>query len=242
MTVETPRRSSAQQILAIIPARGGSKGIPRKNLKSLAGKPLIAHAIAAALQAKLVDRVVVSTDDDEIAAVSVEYGAEVVRRPDAISGDSAGSELALIHVLDHLRQKENYKPWLIVFVQCTSPLTLPEDIDAVIQGLEAKNADSALSVTDFHYFLWGKDKSGNAVGINHDKQIRLLRQDRNDQYIETGAVYAMKAEQFLEKKHRFFGKTAMAIMPRARCLEIDEPIDLLIAETLLHASAQSDRE
>lgn len=233
MTDNTAKNFSEQQILAIIPARGGSKGIPRKNLKPLAGKPLIAHAIAAALQADLVNRVVVSTDDDEIAAVSVDYGAEVVRRPDAISGDSAGSELALIHALKHLRQKENYKPWLIVFIQCTSPLTRPEDIDAVIQVLKEENADSALSVTDFHYFLWETDKSGNAIGINHDKQVRLLRQDRNNQFLETGAVYVMKVETFLEKKHRFFGRTAMSIMPRARCFEIDEPIDLKIAEILL---------
>ena len=219
--------------VAIIPARGGSRGIPRKNVRILAGKPLIAHTIERALQARLVDRVLVSTDDDEIAAVSEQYGAEIIWRPTDISGDTASSELALLHAIDYLQETEGYRPALVVFLQCTSPLTLPEDIDGTVQSLVEENADSALAVTPFHFFLWRRDKSGDAVGINHDKQVRPLRQERKQQFLETGAVYVMRTQGFKRAKHRFFGKTAMYVMPPERCLEVDEPVDFRIAEALM---------
>jgi N-acylneuraminate cytidylyltransferase len=219
--------------LAIIPARGGSKGIPRKNVHPLAGKPLIAHTIEQARQACSVDRVVVSTDDTEIAAISEQYGAEVVWRPAEISGDNAASESALLHALEYLQQAESYEPELLVFLQCTSPLTLAEDIDAAVQTLVGEDADSALAVTPFHYFLWRRDENGDVVGVNHDKRVRPLRQGREPQFLETGAVYVMRTKGFREAKHRFFGKTAMYVMPPERCLELDEPVDFQIAEMLM---------
>ncbi len=221
------------QSLVIIPARGGSKGIPRKNLRLLADKPLVAHAIDAARKARSVHRIVVSTDDEEIAAVSLQYGAEVVRRPDEISGDTASSETALLHALESLRRTEGYEPERVVFLQCTSPLTLPEDIDGTVRAFQDEKADSALAVTPFHYFLWRLDDQGNAVGINHEKSLRLLRQKQAPQFLETGAVYVMNTKGFREAKHRFFGKTALYVMPPERCLEIDEDIDFRIAEVLL---------
>lgn len=220
-------------ICALIPARGGSKGIPRKNVRLLAGKPLVAHTIEAACRSRYVQRVVVSTDDPEIGVISQQHGAEVVWRPAEISSDTASSEAALLHALGHLCSTEGYEPDLVVFLQCTSPLTLPEDIDGTVQALLDENADSALAVTSFHYFLWRRDESGDAVGINHDKRVRLLRQQREPQYRETGAVYVMRTRGFLQAKHRFFGKTAMYVMPPERCLEIDDPVDFQIAEVLL---------
>jgi len=220
-------------VLAIIPARGGSKGIPRKNLQLLAGKPLIAHSIEPAQQAQSVNRVVVSTDDPEIAAVSKQYGAEVIQRPAEISGDAASSESALLHALEYLQRTEEYEPDLLVFLQCTSPLTLPEDIDGTVHALLDENADSALAVTPFYYFLWRRDENGDAVGINHNKRIRPLRQQREPQFLETGAVYVMRTQGFKAARHRFFGKTAMYVMPPERCLEIDDPVDLRIAEVLM---------
>src|SRR5262249_45872769 len=121
--------SKAMNVLAIIPARGGSKGIPRKNLIPLAGKTLVAYSIEAARQAKGIHRVVVSTEDPEIAAVARGYGAEVVERPTQISGDKASSESVLLHIVEHLQRTESYTPDLIVFLQCTSPLTQADDID-----------------------------------------------------------------------------------------------------------------
>ena len=227
--------------LAIIPARGGSEGIPRKNVRLLAGKPLIAHTIGTATQASSVNRVVVSTDDDEIATISRQWGAEVVSRPAAISTYTASSELALLHTLEYLDKAEGYNPDLIVFLQCTSPLTLAEDIDGTVQALFDQEADSCLAVTPFHYFLWNWDVNGDAIGVNHDKRVRPMRQERDLQYLETGAVYVMRTKGFKEAGHRFFGKTAMYVMPPERCLEIDEPIDLRIAEVMMTEGARTQK-
>ncbi len=220
--------------LCIIPARGGSKGIPHKNVRLLAGKPLIAHTIEQAHQSAHIDRIVVSTDDAKIAAVAQTYNAEIIWRPAEISGDFASSEDALLHTLDYLAHSEQYVPMLTIFLQCTSPLTLAEDIDGTVEALLHTEADSALAVTPFHYFLWEHcEANGEAIGINHDKQIRLLRQQREPQYLETGAVYVMRTDGFRQAKQRFFCKTAMYVMPNERCHEIDEPVDLEVAEVLM---------
>ncbi|BCW97597.1 MAG: transferase [Armatimonadota bacterium] len=224
--------------LAIIPARGGSKSVPRKNLLPLAGKPLIASTIEAALQAETVSRVVVSTDDAEIAIVSEKHGAEVVWRPEEISGDRASSESALLHVLEHLDRHESYRPDLLVFLQCTSPLTTSDDIDGCVRKLLEENADSCLSVAAFHSFLWRNMPDNSAEGINHDKSFRPRRQEMEPQYRETGAVYVMRTEGFLAARHRFFGKTVLYVVDGERCLEIDEPVDVEIAEVLMRQRGQ----
>lgn len=232
----------SREVLAIIPARGGSKGLPRKNILPVAGLPLIAWNILAAKAAATLTRVVVSTDDAEIAAVAKRFGAEVVHRPADISGDTASSESALLHVLEHLKQHERYEPELIAFLQCTSPLTAAADIDGVVNALLTANADSALAVRDFHYFVWDVDPAtGGATGINHDKRTRPRRQDRKPQWLETGAVYAMRTAGFLAAKHRFFGKTVTHAMPAERCLEIDDAFDLKIAGAMLRERNQHDR-
>jgi len=229
------------ECLAIIPARGGSKGIPHKNIRLLAGKPLLAYTIEQALSSELISRVAVSTDDDEIAAVARQYGADVVRRPAAISGDRASSEAALLHTLDYLEHAEGYSPELLVFLQCTSPLTSVDDIDGTIHALLEDQADSALAVVPFHYFLWQEGEDGDFSGINHDKRARLLRQEQAAQFLETGAVYVMRVQGFKQAKHRFFGKTRVYVMPPERRWEIDEPVDFAVAETLLHYSRQKSR-
>jgi YrbI family 3-deoxy-D-manno-octulosonate 8-phosphate phosphatase len=230
------------EVLAIIPARGGSKGIPRKNIRPLAGKPLLAYNIEAAQASRYIQRVVVSTDDPEIAQIARAYGAEVVWRPAEISGDMAASESALLHTLETLQTQEDYAPDLLVFLQCTSPLTAAEDIDGTITALIEQEADTALAVIPFHYFLWkpGRDTQGlpDALGINHHKSVRPLRQEREVQYLETGAVYVMHVPGFLQVRHRFFGRTALYVMPPERRLEIDDPVDFQVAEVLLKAQRQ----
>ncbi len=221
------------EILAIIPARGGSKGIPQKNIQPLAGKPLVAHSILQARQTPSITRVVVSTDDAAIAGVAQAYGAGIVWRPPDLSGDAASSESALIHTLAHFQQTEDYQPDILVFLQCTSPLTLAEDIEGTIQALLENQADSALSVTSFHYFLWGYGPDREVIAINHDKYVRPRWQERDPQYVETGAVYAMRTPGFIQARHRFFGKIAMYPMPIERRLEIDDPVDLVIAEVMM---------
>ena len=143
-------------------------------------------------------------------------------------------------VLEHLASAEDYRPDLVAFLQCTSPLTTAQDIDGTINALIEQDADSALAVTPFHYFLWQEDASGNAVGINHDKMVRLPRQQREPQFVETGAVYIMWAEQFRIARHRFFGRTAVYTMPTERHWEIDEPSDLIVAESLLAMRHQKE--
>ena len=220
-------------IISIIPARGGSKGIPKKNIQKLYGRPLLAYSIEATLQSELINRVVVSTDDQEIADVALEYGAEVIHRPAELAGDFVSSEAALLHVLETLHQEEGYCPDILVFLQCTSTLTSPADIDGTVQALLDQQADTAFAAAPFHYFIWSKNTDGSMIGVNHDKQNRLMRQQRQDQFIEAGAVYVMRVPGFLEHRHRFFGKTVMYEIPEERCFEIDEPVDLLIAEKLI---------
>jgi N-acylneuraminate cytidylyltransferase len=222
---------------AIIPARGGSKGIVGKNLRVVGGKPLIAHTILAARAATRVDKVVVSTDDPAIAEVSSAFGAEIVWRPGELASDVATSESALLHALDSLAANGGYEPQLLAFLQCTSPLTLAEDIDGTINALLERGADSALAVSAFHYFLWRKSAAG-AIGVNHDKRERPRRQDREPEFIETGAVYAMRVAGFRAARHRFFGETVLYEVPAERVCEIDESVDLEVAEVLLRQRAR----
>jgi CMP-N-acetylneuraminic acid synthetase len=229
-------------VIAVIPARGGSKGIPKKNIKPLAGKPLIAYAIDAAKAAMTVQRVIVSTDDPAIGQVAQEWGAEIVWRPAELSGDFSSSEAALLHVLEQIQATEGVLPDLLVFLQCTSPFTAAEDIDGTVKALIAQGAQTALAVTHFHYFVWEEQPDGNMVGVNHDKEVRLMRQQRTPQYLETGAVYVMETRGFLERKHRFFGKTAMHVIPTERVLEIDEPEDFALAEARLAARPSGEHK
>ncbi len=217
------------EILALIPARGGSKSLPRKNVLPLEGIPLIAHTILAAQAASLVTRVAVSTEDAEIAAIAKRFGASVIDRPVDLAGDQASSESALLHALEHLETVEGYQPDILCFLQCTSPLTAPEDIDNVLHAMIDAEADSALAVTHFHYFVWRQDAEGDAVGVNHDKAVRLRRQDRDREFLETGSVYAMVADGFRAARHRFFGRTVFHEMPASRVLEIDDPEDFALA-------------
>lgn len=215
---------------AVIPARGGSKAVPDKNIRLLAGRPLLTHDVEAALRAGSVQRVIVSTDSPRIAAIARDAGAEIVWRPPEISGDTASSETALLHVLDHLGQTERRHPQQLAFLQCTSPFTAAEDIDGCVRRLVEAEADTVVAVTPFHYFVWRADAAGDAVGVNHDKTFRQRRQDREPQYIETGAVYVMRTAGFLAHRHRFFGRTAMYVMPEERVFEIDEALDFELAE------------
>jgi N-acylneuraminate cytidylyltransferase len=172
--------------------------------------------------------------------IAQNFGAEVIWRPIEISGDMASSESALLHVLEYLKETEQYEADILVFLQCTSPLTIAEDIDGTIQALLDGNADSALSVIPFHYFLWRPTECGDARGINHDKRYRPLRQEREPQYLETGAVYVMRVSGFFQTQHRFFGKTVMYEMPAERRLEIDEPVDFQIADLLIRCQVQAN--
>jgi CMP-N-acetylneuraminic acid synthetase len=218
--------------VAIIPARGGSKGIPRKNVLPVGGRPLIRHTLDAALAARRVDAVYVSTDDAEIAAVAREAGARIIDRPAALSGDTASSESALLHALEVLRETEGL-PDVLVFIQCTSPLTRTEDIDGALETLEARGADSVFTGSPFFHFLWREEADGGWGGVNHDKRVRLRRQERSGEYLETGAVYVMRVPGFLASRHRFFGKTVVHPVPPERSFEIDDLLDVRVIEAIM---------
>jgi len=221
------------EVVAIIPARGGSRGIPRKNVLPLAGRPMLAWTIEAALASKRVSRVIVSTDDDEIRCVALRYGAEVVIRPAELATGSSKSEDALLHALDQLGQVDDYNPDVLVFLQCTSPLTLPQDIDDAVDLLMQSGMDTIFSVTDTHVFLWRTAQNGTAIGVNHDPTCRVRRQDRQPEFQENGAVYVMRVAGFRKYQHRFFGRIGMLRMPYERSLEIDDMAQFTLVDTLL---------
>lgn len=219
--------------IAVIPARGGSKGLPGKNVRLLCGKPMITWTIEAARQASAIDQVFVSTDDDEIENISRRFGAEVVRRPKELSGDRASSESALLHTLDTLGIRHG----TLAFLQCTSPLTLPDDIDGTMGLL--MEADCAFTGTRWFGFVW-KKSDGGMEPVGHSKSHRPRRQDLPDYFLEVGAVYAMHVEGFLRARSRFFGRTAVYEIPPDRCVEVDDLDDFARAETLMRR--RLDRE
>ncbi|SFB86319.1 acylneuraminate cytidylyltransferase [Streptomyces aidingensis] len=221
------------QVLAVIPARGGSKGVPGKNLATVGGVPLVVRAVRACRAARLVTGVVVSTDDAGIAAAARGAGAEVAERPADISGDTATSESAVLHAMDEWERRHGTAVQVVLLVQCTSPFLTPEDVDGVAAAVR-DGADTALTAAPFHGFLWRADSAagGGADGVNHDRGHRPRRQDRPEDLLETGAAYAMRAAGFRSRRHRFFGRTEPVRTDPARVLEIDDPHDLARARAL----------
>ena len=219
--------STAARTIAVIPARGGSKGVPGKNLRTVGGVSLIARAVASALAARLIDEVFVSTDSPEIAAAAREAGASVIERPAELSDDGASSEAALLHALGAM----NAAPGILVFLQATSPFIDPADLDAAVARVASGESDVVLSARESHGFLWRQTDEG-ARGVNHDASFRLRRQDSEPQFLETGAFYVMRAAGFLEAKFRFFGRVGLAIVPDLTAIEIDSSADLALASAV----------
>ncbi|MFE0179361.1 N-acylneuraminate cytidylyltransferase [Streptomyces olivaceus] len=239
---EAGQGASVRRVLAVIPARGGSKGVPAKNLASVGGVPLVSRAVRECRATRLVTDVVVSTDDQAIAAAAREAGAEVVLRPAAIAGDTATSEAAVLHAMDTHEALHGAAVDVVLLVQCTSPFIVREDIDGVAGAVAEDGADTAVTVAPFHGFVWrdgadeasedGTRRDTGGYGVNHDKAYRPRRQDRPQDLLETGAAYAMAAPGFRKHGHRFFGRTELVRTDPARVLEIDDPHDLARARAL----------
>ncbi|WP_155054360.1 N-acylneuraminate cytidylyltransferase [Streptomyces blattellae] len=256
--VPADQSASVRRVLAVIPARGGSKGVPAKNLAPVGGVPLVARAVRECRASRLVTDVVVSTDDQGIAAAARQAGAEVVLRPAAIAGDTATSEAAVLHALDAHEALHGSPVDVVLLVQCTSPFIVREDIDGVVKAIVANGADTSLTVAPFHGFVWrhGGDEptavdaereaaegvadtaatrtsaTSGGYGVNHDKSFRPRRQDRPQDFLETGAAYAMDAAGFRKHQHRFFGRTELVRTDPARVLEIDDHHELARARAL----------
>jgi CMP-N,N'-diacetyllegionaminic acid synthase len=220
------------KVLALIPARGGSKGLPGKNIKEILGKPLIAYTIEQAKQSATIGKVCVSTDDEEIAKIAGKYGAEVLWRPAEISGDTASSESALLHALDVLKNEQNYEPDLVCFLQCTSPVRKPDDIDNAVKKLLSEGSDSLLTVSPSHRFLW-RDGPRGAESINYDFKHRQRRQDLEPQYVENGSFYLFRPAILKHSANRLGGKVALYVMDESASHEIDSHLDFAIIEVIL---------
>lgn len=229
-------------VLAVIPARGGSKGVPAKNLAQVGGVPLVVRAVRACLESSEVTAVVVTTDAPAVAEAARAAGEafgetgrlHCVQRPEAIAGDTATSEAAVLHALDTYEAEHGRTVDVVLLVQCTSPFIAREDIDGVAAAVAREGADTAVTVAPFHGFLWrdGTKVEDHNYGVNHDKAVRPRRQDRPEDLLETGAAYAMGVAGFRTHRHRFFGHTALVRTDPARVLEIDDPHDLARARAL----------
>ncbi|MFB4352688.1 acylneuraminate cytidylyltransferase [Microbacterium sp. LS_15] len=217
--------------VAIIPARGGSKGVPRKNVQRVGGVPLIARAVRSALAADGIDLVAVTTDDAEIAAVAAAAGALVVRRPDELSGDTASSESAILHALDEI-EAVGEPVDVVAFLQATSPFIPSAALAEAVREVREDRADSVFSAFETYGFLWGRTGDDAAVALNHEAGHRPRRQDRDPHYLETGAFYVFRADGFREAQHRFFGRIRIAEVPEWSAIEIDDQHQLEIARAL----------
>ncbi|GAA4177538.1 acylneuraminate cytidylyltransferase family protein [Gryllotalpicola koreensis] len=219
-----------QTVVAVIPARAGSRGVPDKNVQLVGGVPLIARAVASARAAELIDVVTVSTDGAMIAAAARDAGAEIVDRPARLADDTATSESALLHALDVLDAR-GIRADVLVFIQATSPFIDPADLDFAITRILTDESDVVLAAAESHAFLWRMTDAG-AVAINHDASFRPRRQDREPQYVETGAFYVMRASGFRAAGFRFFGRIGIAVTDERHSLEIDTPDQLALADAL----------
>lgn len=221
-------------MIAIIPARGGSKGLPGKNIRPLNGKPLIAYAVEAALKAKRIDKVIISTDDEEIARVAVQYGAELpFMRPAELASDTAMAVDNYIYTIGRLEEESGRTIDAFVVLQPTSPLRIAEDIDGAVELFNQKNADSVISYTqEAHPISWHKylDDEGRFIDIL-DSNIKN-RQDNRISYYPNGAVYVFRTSMIRNRKY-YTEKSYAYIMPRTRSVDIDFIEDFEYAEFLL---------
>ena len=213
------------RVISIIPARGGSKGIHKKNLRLLSNRPLVVYSIEQSLQAKLIDETYVSTEDNEIRKVSIEYGAKVIDRPPELATDKASTESVLLHTKEYLENDFDY----MVLLQPTSPLRFSNQIDEAIHLIIKEDGDSLLSVYKNNSFLWNND----GTSINYDYKHRPRRQDKEWELIENGSIYITKRETLLEEKNRLGGKIIMYPMPKWMSFEIDNPFDFKLIEYLM---------
>lgn len=219
--------------LAIIPARGGSKRLPRKNVLDLAGKPLIAWSIEAGLKSKYIDKVLVTSDDDEILEVSKIYGSDTIKRPAELASDTSTTFDAIKHAIDNTK---NYD--YIVLLQPTSPLRDEKHIDEAVELLMKKYAEAMISVSEMdHSPLWSNILPDNMSmgGFLRDEVLNKRSQDLPTYYRLNGAIYICKTARLLQEKSFFIKDSIYAYaMDRESSIDIDEKIDFIIAKAILH--------
>lgn len=219
--------------LAIIPARSGSKGIPGKNIKLFAGKPLIAHTIEQAKKAGIFDRIMVDTDSEKIAQIAKKFGAEApFLRPAQLAGDKAQITDAIILLLERLKDK-GYQPDIITLLQTTSPLREVEDIKRCAQTMENINISSVCTICETHHRLYHLSRSGRLILVNKPNHENQNRQAWPQCYILNGCmVYMVRLNHFLKNKKFVDAETRGIICDKWRSVDLDKKEDWVLAETL----------
>ena len=222
-----------KKFLAIIPARGGSKRLPNKNILDLVGKPLIAYTIEAAKKSKYIDEIIVSSDSDNILNIAKEYNIKTIKRPDYLASDTAKTIDVLKHVMENIKNKYDY----IVLLQPTSPLRNEKHIDEAIELLDDKNADAIVSVCEIeHSPLWSNTlpSSLSMEDFLREEVKNKRSQDLDKYYRINGAIYICKMDALLKQNTLFLSKNIFAyVMDRKSSVDIDDEIDFKLAEVLL---------
>jgi N-acylneuraminate cytidylyltransferase len=218
--------------VAIVPARGGSRRIPGKNLVEVAGRPLLVHTLEQALAAQTIDEVLVSTDDPDIAAVSRAAGARVVGRPAELAGDRSTSEEAMLHALD----TRGADPDVVVLLQATAPVRRPWDIDATVALVADGGADSAFSAVEAHVWLWEESPAG-LRSLSYDWRARPRSQDLPRRLLENGSIYVTRTELLRATGNRLGGRIAAHAMDADSAIDLDEPAQMPALERALAALA-----
>lgn len=236
-------KNKQQNILAIIPARGGSKRIPKKNIVPVAGKPMIFYTIEAALQSKFINRVVVSTDNQQIAEISRQCGAEVLIRPSELAEDHVKSEPVLQHVVRTFEETEGYTPDIIVFLQLTTVLRNNRHIDEALKKMIDVNGDSVLGVCKSHKYYWygAVEESGANKGFwepHYDYHNRYDVAKQPPKHRDNGAIYAFKRHILMEHNNRIGGRIVPYEMDEADVFEIDTYDDLRLVEQIVLSRRQ----
>lgn len=216
----------------IIPARGGSKGLPRKNILPLRGRPLIEHTVDYAIRSASIHKVYVSTDCDEIAFVARQAGAEVIKRPLLTATDNASSESALIHALDQLTIREGSEPRRIVFLQATSPFRPPDALEEALYQFDREQADSLFSACRLEGFVWRSDETG-LRSFTYDHHNRPRRQDAPEDLVENGSIYIFKPWVLRRLGNRLGGRISVYRMPWRYSFQIDSSEDLALLDALI---------
>jgi CMP-N,N'-diacetyllegionaminic acid synthase len=226
-------------ILGIIPARGGSKGVLRKNIRELCGHPLIYYSISEAKKSKLLNRVVVSTEDSEIAAVAQGLGAEVIPRPQELASDSAGMVPVLEHAVKYLEQKDGYKTHAVMLLPPTCPLRTVEDIDNCAKLFMEKKCDSVVAVyPSEHPPFWAlKAENGFLCPVFARKFYYARKQDLPQTYLD-GPAYVMKPKKLFRKQGFVTRKSIACVVPRERGLDIDTEFDMELCEFFMKKRAK----